>query len=73
MEKAADVAARIANIFKHVYGFGDQQFSAIFEAARRGLDQYGEQMSMTRFQEMLDKEKAHNKTAQSVISKMAPY
>ncbi len=72
-EKSADVAARIANIFKHVYGFGDQQFSAIFEAARKGLDQYGEQMSMAHFQEMLDEEKAHNKTAQSVISKMAPF
>ena len=72
-EKSADVAARIANIFKHVYGFGDQQFSAIFEAARKGLDQYGEQMSMSRFQEMLEEEKAHNKTAQSVISKMAPF
>lgn len=72
-EKSADVAARIANIFKHVYGFGDQQFSAIFEAARKGLDQYGEQMSMIRFQEKLEEEKAYNKTAQSVISKMAPF
>ena len=72
-EKSADVAARIANIFKHVYGFGDQQFSAIFEAARKGLDQYGEKMSMIFFQKMLDEEKAHNKTAQSVISKMAPF
>ena len=72
-EKSADVAARIANIFKHVYGFGDQQFSAIFEATRKGLDQYGEQMNMTRFKEMLDEEKAYNKTAQSVISKMSPF
>ena len=72
-EKTADVAARIANIFKHVYGFGDQQFSAIFEAARKGLDKYGEQMNMIRFQEMLEEEKAYNKTAQSVISKMSPF
>lgn len=72
-EKSADVAARIANIFKHVYGFGDQQFSAIFEAARKGLDKYGEQMNMKLFQEMLEEEKANNKTAQSVLSKMAPF
>lgn len=72
-EKSADVAARIANIFKHVYGFGDQQFSAIFEAARKGLDKYGEQMNMKLFQEMLEEEKARNKTAQSVLSKMAPF
>ncbi len=72
-EKSADVAARIANIFKHVYGFGDQQFSAIFEAARKGLDKYGEQMNMKLFQDMLEEEKANNKTAQSVLSKMAPF
>ena len=72
-EKSADVAARIANIFKHVYGFGDQQFAAIFEAARKGMDKYGEQMNMKLFQEMLEEEKSSNKTAQSVISKMAPF
>lgn len=72
-EKSADVAARIANIFKHVYGFGDQQFSAIFEAARKGLDKYGEQMNMKLFQQMLEEEKVNNKTAQSVLSKMAPF
>lgn len=72
-EKPADVAARIANIFKHVYGFGDQQFSAIFEAARKGMEKYGNQMSMQYFQTMLEEEKASNKTAQSVLSKMAPF
>lgn len=72
-EKSADVAARIANIFKHVYDFGDQQFSAIFEAARKGMDRYGDQMNMQLFQEMLEEEKSNNKTAQSVLSKMAPF
>lgn len=72
-EKSADVAARIANIFKHVYDFGDQQFSAIFEAARKGMEKYGNQMNMQLFQEMLEEEKSNNKTAQSVLSKMAPF
>lgn len=72
-EKSADVAARIANIFKHVYDFGDQQFSAIFEAARKGMEKYGDQMNMQLFQEMLEEEKSNNKTAQSVLSKMAPF
>lgn len=72
-EKSADVAARIANIFKHVYDFGDQQFSAIFEAARKGMEKYGNQMNMQLFQEMLEEEKRNNKTAQSVLSKMAPF
>jgi len=72
-EKSADVAARIANIFKHVYDFGDQQFSAIFEAARKGMEKYGDQMNMQLFQDMLEEEKSNNKTAQSVLSKMAPF
>lgn len=72
-EKPADVAARIANIFKHVYDFGDQQFSAVFEAARKGIMKYGNLMNMNRFQEMLEEEKKNNRTAQSVISKMAPF
>lgn len=72
-EKSADVAARIANIFKHVYDFGDQQFSAIFEAARKGVEKYGRQMNMQLFREMLEEEKSNNKTAQSVLSKMAPF
>lgn len=73
LEKSADVAARIANIFKHVYDFGDQQFSAIFEAARKGMEKYGDKMNMQLFQEMLEEEKRNNKTAQSVLSKMAPF
>lgn len=72
-EKASDVAARIANIFKHVYGFGDQQFSAVFEAARKGMEKYGTEMNMEHFKEMLEAEKNNNKTAQSVLSKMAPF
>lgn len=73
LEKSADVAARIANIFKHVYNFGDQQFSAIFEAARKGMEKHGDRMNMKLFQEMLEEEKCNNKTAQSVLSKMAPF
>ena len=72
-EKTADVAARIANIFKHVYGFGEQQFSALFEAARKGMDKYGNDMDMQLFQEMLEEEKNNNKSAQLVLSKMAPF
>lgn len=72
-EKASDVAARIANIFKHVNNFGDQQFSAIFEAARKGLEKYGDQMNMQFFQEMLEEEKNYNKTAQTVLAKLSPF
>lgn len=72
-EKTADVAARIANIFMHVYGFGDQQFSAIFEAARVGLDKYGNNMNMQHFQDELEDVKSRNPAAKTVLSKMTPF
>lgn len=73
LENAADVAARFANILIHVYGFGDQQFSAIFEATRIGIEKYGKDMDMMHFQEELEVVKAKNKAAQTVLSKMAPF
>lgn len=71
LESPADVAGRFANILVHVYGFGDQQFAAIFEAARVGLEKYGKNMTIQYFQEELQNVK--NKSAQSVISKMTPF
>lgn len=73
VEKSSDVAARIANIFMHVYGFGDQQFAAIFDAARIGLDKYGDSMNMQYFQRELDELKSKNAAAKTVLSKMAPF
>lgn len=34
----ADVAGRFANILTHVYGFGEQQYAAIYEATRVGME-----------------------------------
>ncbi|MFT4142835.1 MAG: ATP-binding protein [Mobilitalea sp.] len=73
LEPAADVAARFANILIHVYGFGDQQFAAIFEATRIGIEKYGKDMDMSHFQEELESIKIKNKSAQTVLSKMAPF
>lgn len=70
-ERASDVAQRIANIFTHVYNFGDQQFSAIYEACRSGIQQYGEAMNMERFREKLNDVK--NPAAKTVLSKMTPF
>ena len=72
-EKTSDVASRFSNILKHVYKFGDQQYSAIFNATFNGIEKYGDEMDIQYFQEMLEEEKISNKTAQSVISKMTPF
>lgn len=69
----ADVAGRFANILTHVYGFGDQQYAAIYEATRVGLEEYGDGMDMTHFQEELIKIQPKNAHAKTVLSKMTPF
>ena len=71
LEKISDVSQRIANIFAHVYDFKEQQFSAIYEACRMGIEQYGDAMSMSAFKEKLAEVK--NPAAKTVLSKMAPF
>lgn len=73
LEKTADVAARLADIFAHVYNFGDQQYSAVFESVYNGIEKYGKQMSMKLFGEELNLTEDKNKTAKSVTSKMLPF
>ncbi len=70
-EKIADVAQRLANIFTHVYKFGDQQFSAIYEACRAGMQQYDSEMNMVHFKEKLEESK--NPASKTVLSKMQPF
>lgn len=69
----ADIASRFSDILTHVYHFGEQQSSAIFEATRKGLEKYKDDMNMNHFKEELEKEKDNNKTAQSVLAKMLPF
>lgn len=72
-EKAADVASRIADIFTHVYAFGEQQVAAVFSAALNGINVYDDNMDMKKFQTELEKVQETNKTAKSVLSKMEPF
>lgn len=73
LEKESDVAARLADIFVHVYDFGPQQYSAIFDAAFNGMKKYGDRMNMRLFQEQLEEVAQTNKAAKSVIAKMSPF
>lgn len=73
LEKESDVAARLADIFTHVYDFGDQQYAAIFDAVFNGMVKYGEKMSMKMFREELEELSEQNKFAKTVISKMSPF
>lgn len=69
----ADVAGRFANILTHVYGFGEQQYAAIYEATRVGMEKYGNAMDMNHFQEELVEIQSKNASAKTVVSKMTPF
>jgi len=70
-ESSANVAGRLADILKHVYGFGDQQRAAIYSACKDGIDKYKDQMSFARLRELLEESTA--KEAKTVLSKMAQF
>ncbi len=70
-EKTTDVALRLANIFSNVYKFGEQQFSAIYEACRSGIDKYGSNMHMQFLKGELSG--INSGPARSVLSKLAPF
>lgn len=73
LEKPADVAGRIADIFTHVYKFGDQQQSAIFNAVYNGIKKYKNKMDMMCFKKELELLKSENPAAKTVLSKMDPF
>lgn len=72
-DTSADVAGRFANILTHVYGFGEQQYAAIYEATRVGMEKYGNSMDMNHFQEELVEIQSKNASAKTVVSKMTPF
>lgn len=68
MEKSTNAASRFAAIMKHVYGFGEQQYSVLYTACREGIDKYGDKMDFN----ILQKNLASMSTsyAKTVLSKM---
>lgn len=69
----ADVAGRFANVLTHVYGFGEQQYAAIYEATRIGMEKYGDDMDMNHFRSELIALQTQNASAKTVVSKMTPF
>lgn len=70
-EEDADVADKMAEIFKSVYSLGDQQRSAIYSAVLNGLKSHGEGMSFVQMVEEL--ESIGTSYAKSVISKIQAF
>lgn len=67
-EQSTFAAGRFAAIMKHVYGFGEQQYSALYTACRAGIDHFGEAMDFKKLQDQL---MSMNTTySRTVLSKM---
>lgn len=67
-EQSTLVAGRFAAIMKHVYGFGEQQNGALYQACKDGIDQYGANMN---FQHLKQNLEAQSGTyAKTVLNKM---
>lgn len=65
------VATRVANVFKSVYNFGDQQNSALYKAIRSGLQRHKENMSFAYLEDELNN--VNQKQAETVLSKIQPF
>lgn len=66
-EKDTSIAQRIAEIFKNVYSFGDQQTSSVYQAVMKCLKNYDENMTLRQMDKELD-----NLKASTVHSKILP-
>lgn len=70
-EENADVADKIAEIFKSVYSLGDQQRSAVYSAVLNGLKTYGDNMSFPVMVQEL--ENLGTNYAKTVLSKIQTF
>ena len=70
-EDSVAVASRIASILCHVYTFGDQQYATIYQACKKGIDSYGDDMNFEQFRRIL--EEMNTKEAKTVLNKLTPF
>ncbi len=70
-EENADVADKIAETFKSVYAFGDQQRSAVYSAVLSGLKKHGDNMSFPYMVEEL--EEIGSNYSKTVLSKIQAF
>lgn len=68
-ENEIDVAERIKSVFAAVYSrLGIQQLNAIYDATKKGVKHYGDQMDLEKLKDILEKENStYTKTALSQI------
>lgn len=70
-ENSSNVAGRFADIVTHVFGFGSQQHSALYQACKDGIDKYKDDMSFQILRGLLDSSSV--KEASSALNKMKQF
>ena len=69
-ENSSQSASRFAAIMKHVYKFGEQQYSSLYTACKEGIDQYGAKMNFEHLKKALSED--GSTYAKSVLNKINP-
>lgn len=77
-ESESVTAQRVSGVFSGVYNFGDQQFSALYQAIKNGLEQAGGRgMTLVdlvpRLEKLAEDGGTQGQVAGSVISKLLPF
>jgi len=77
-ESESVTAQRVSGVFSGVYNFGDQQFSALYQAIKNGLEQAGVRgMTLVdlvpRLEKLAEDGGTQGQVAGSVISKLLPF
>lgn len=70
-QKDVDVAERIRSVLQSVYGFGDQQASAIYQATKNGLAKYKDKMNLEYLRKELELISNDISNAKTVLSKIS--
>lgn len=70
-EQSTTVASRFSAIMKHVYSFGEQQSSALYQACKEGIDHFGDQMDFEKLRQILSAQSGSY--AKTVLSKMQQF
>ncbi len=72
-EDPSNTAQRVSGVFSEVYEFGDQQKSALYTAIKRGIEKYGDEMTLLSLIEELKEMTDENPSSITAVSKMQPF
>ncbi|WP_010305642.1 DNA phosphorothioation-dependent restriction protein DptH [Kurthia senegalensis] len=71
-EPATETASRIKEVFTSVYNFGPQQSNALYRAAKKCIEAYGDKATLTLMMEMLvESEEISSAVAETIANKLA--